>query len=400
MALVDYSDSDDSDAEVAPVPKPSAKPSKGTFQKVVDRSNPGKIRVSLPQSASQDHKNEDEHPAKRMKTGNGGLSDFKSFLPPPKRTGQTHGGGLGSGNVLGKSGLVAGVSLKTGAAPGFSREVEFSSDVTESNLVDLDREDQAEYDAVKSSLAPAKDLPKDNRKPAEEVKPMGKPLMFKPLSVARNPAKKKKKQSELSPASSAVPDTASVPSTATKVLQPPQKPKLSLFSMSSEPSDFVRASPSGEYQPMIYGTSMDEEQDPELPSTNADSTHDEYSYAPQAGASAPAAPMLGAQSLNEIASDLNLSAADRRQLFGRQKDRAISQATKIINFNTDEEYRHNEELRAAGEQVVHNPVRAIAPGKHSLKQLVSAAASQKDALEESFAKGKSNRAEASSRYGW
>lgn len=72
----------------------------------------------------------------------------------------------------------------------------------------------------------------------------------------------------------------------------------------------------------------------------------------------------------------------------------------MINFNTDEEYRHNEELRAAGEVVKHNPVRAIAPGKHNLKQLVNAAASQKEALEEAFAKGKSNRQEASSRYGW
>lgn len=151
---------------------------------------------------------------------------------------------------------------------------------------------------------------------------------------------------------------------------------------------------------MIYGKPVDEEQDPEFPTTKVDLTYDEYTYTSQVAASAPAAPMSGAQSLNDIASDLNLSAADRRQLFGRQKGGAVPQATKIINFNTDEEYRHNEELRAAGEQVVHNPVRAIAPGKHSLKQLVNAAANQKEALEESFAKGKSNRAEASSRYGW
>ena len=103
------------------------------------------------------------------------------------------------------------------------------------------------------------------------------------------------------------------------------------------------------------------------------------------------------QSLDDIAGDLKLSAAERRQLFGRQKG---GRATTIKNFNTDQEYVHNEELRAAGEQAVHNPVRAIAPGKHSLKQLVNAAQSQKEALEESFAKGKSNRAEASSRYGW
>ena len=116
----------------------------------------------------------------------------------------------------------------------------------------------------------------------------------------------------------------------------------------------------------------------------------------------PAVPTPPAsQSLDDIAGDLNLSAAERRQLFGRQKaGRGGQSALNVINFNTDKEYLHNEELRAAGEQVALNPVRAIAPGKHSLKQLVNAAVQQKDALEESFAKGKSNRQEASSRYGW
>jgi hypothetical protein len=393
MALVDYSDSDESDTEAAPVPKPPVKPPKGTFHKVVDRSNPGKIRVSLPQAASQDHKNEGEPTAKRMKTGGGGLSDFKSFLPPPKQTGQTSGGGLGSGNVLQKSGLVTGVSLKTGAAPGFSREVEYSSERPESNSIDLDNEGQAGYNDGESSLPPAKDLR------AEEVKLVGKPLMFKPLSVARNPAKKKRQQGEI-PTASTVPGVASLSYATSKEVSPPQKPKVSLFSMSSEPSDSVESYPSEEYQPMIYGVPVDEKQDPEQATTNADMTYSEYTYATQTPISGYGAPKPGAQSLHDIASDLNLSAADRRQLFGRQKGGAIQQATNIINFNTDEEYRHNEELRAAGEQVVHNPVRAIAPGKHSLKQLVNAAVNQKEALEESFARGKSNRAEASSRYGW
>jgi len=400
MALVDYSDSDDSDAEVVSALKPSAKPSKGTFQKVVDRSNPGKIRVSLPQPASQDHEKEDEHPAKRVKTGGGGLSDFKSFLPPPKRTSQTSGSSLGSKNVLRKSGLVAGVSLKTGATPGFSRDPELSAAVAEPNSADLDGEHLAGYDAGQSGHAPAKDQDENSQKLAEEVKLVGRPLMFKPLSVARNPAKKKKKQSELPAASSTAPGTTSVSSTTAIADQPRQKTRVSLFSMSSDPGDSIRSNKSGEYQPIIYGISVDEEQDPEVRSAEANSTYDEYAYTSQAAASAPAARIPGAQSLNDIASDLNLSAAERRQLFGRQKGGPIPQATKIINFNTDEEYRHNEELRASGEQVVHNPVRAIAPGKHSLRQLVNAATNQKEALEESFAKGKSNRAEASSRYGW
>ncbi|UZP41298.1 hypothetical protein NXS19_009114 [Fusarium pseudograminearum] len=67
----------------------------------------------------------------------------------------------------------------------------------------------------------------------------------------------------------------------------------------------------------------------------------------------------------------------------------------------DKEYRHNEEIRAAGEEQTHNPVRAIqGGGKHSLRQLVQNAQSQRDALEDSFAKGKSNRKEAAGKYGW
>ncbi|RMZ90737.1 hypothetical protein DV736_g2034, partial [Chaetothyriales sp. CBS 134916] len=58
------------------------------------------------------------------------------------------------------------------------------------------------------------------------------------------------------------------------------------------------------------------------------------------------------------------------------------------------------ELIAKGDQIQHNPVRAIAPGKHSLRQLVNAAQGQKDALEDSFAIGKQNKKEAGSKYGW
>jgi len=72
----------------------------------------------------------------------------------------------------------------------------------------------------------------------------------------------------------------------------------------------------------------------------------------------------------------------------------------VVNFNTDAEYAANELFRQSGEQVQHNPVRAIATGKHSLKQLVSAATGQKEALEESFASGKRNKREAGNKYGW
>ena len=106
-----------------------------------------------------------------------------------------------------------------------------------------------------------------------------------------------------------------------------------------------------------------------------------------------------AQSLEAIASDLNLSAAARRQLLGRHGPPS-STAINIVNFNTDAEYAANEILRASGDVVQHNPVRAIASGKHSLKQLVNAATGQKEALEESFATGKRNKKEAGNKYGW
>ena len=109
--------------------------------------------------------------------------------------------------------------------------------------------------------------------------------------------------------------------------------------------------------------------------------------------------------LDTIADDLNLSKAARRQLLGRHGAKSESGATaiRVLNFNTDQEYDDNEALRAAGEKAAqqqHNPVRAIAPGKHNLKQLVSAAQSQREAFEEHFAAGRRNKKEAGSRYGW
>jgi hypothetical protein len=389
MGLVDYSDSDDSDFEEAPTAKLALASSKAAFQKVVDRSNPGKIRVSLPQATVKDDTTSDEPPTKRAKTGGGAFSGFNSFLPPPKRTGQTNAT-LGGGNAAKKGGLGAGVSLKTGSAPGFSREPETAREYFE-------EEDSGPATTNGGSglcLPPPKASPVEGQKPADEVKLVGKPLMFKPLSVSRKPAKKKK------PILSATPPTAAItPATPEpKTKMPTQRPKVSLFSMSTESEQDSLPTGNGEYQPIIYEAEAAEEE--KADSFSLEPSYEDYTpttshIAPPAVPTPPVS-----QSLDDIAGDLKLSAAERRQLFGRQKGGRMQAATKVINFNTDQEYLHNEELRAAGEQVVHNPVRAIAPGKHSLKQLVNAAQSQKEALEESFAKGKSNRAEASSRYGW
>ena len=399
MALVDYSDSDASDVEENPAPKPVPISSKPAFQKVVDRSNPGKIKVSLPQTTLRDDTKREEPPTKRAKTGGGAFSGFNSFLPPPKRTGQSTHTTLGGGNAAKKGGLGAGVNLKTGATPGFSRDPEPERNYSE----DLDAE-ESEHTNGGSGLGRVSPKPEQNgdQKAAEEVKLVGKPLMFKPLSVARKPAKKKKQQ-----ILSSAPTTTSnpmTPSTAqTDAIKPTQRPKVSLFSIPTESGPSAPAF-SGEYQPLMYESANDPGGEQQADEYGLEPSYEEFTPTASHTAPPPAVPTPPvSQSLDDIAGDLNLSAAERRQLFGRQKggqNGGMQSATKIINFNTDQEYLHNEELRAAGEQVVHNPVRAIAPGKHSLKQLVNAAQSQKDALEESFAKGKSNRAEASSRYGW
>ena len=238
----------------------------------------------------------------------------------------------------------------------------------------------------------------DHQQPVE-VKPVGKATMFRPLSVARKPAKKKKvfaRSEQAAPATSTVP----VPTTPVNHEKLAPRPKVSLFSISAETSNPTLPVSRGEYQPMMFEPADGGDGDASH-SIDDDPSYEEYTpnHSNVAPPAVPTPPI--SQSLDDIAGDLNLSAAERRQLFGRQKGAKGAQAaTKVINFNTDEEYLHNEEIRASGEQVVHNVVRSIAPGKHSLKQLVSAAQNQKEALEESFAKGRSNRAEASSRYGW
>ncbi|KAE9367764.1 hypothetical protein N431DRAFT_429080 [Stipitochalara longipes BDJ] len=389
MGLVDYSDSDASDVEEAPAPKPAPTSSKPAFQKVVDRSNPGKIRVSLPQSTANGETTSDEPPTKRVKTGGGTFSGFNSFLPPPKRTGQTNAT-LGGGNAA-KKGLGAGVSLKTGSAPGFSREPE-----TEREHVENESGSARTNGDSGLSLPPPRVSPVEGQKAAEEVVLKGKPTMFKPLSVSRNLPKKKKR---VIPGAGLITPAPTPATPESKNAKPAPRAKVSLFSMSTETETHSLPPGNGEYQPMMLEVEEAGEEE-EVDSFGLEPSYEDYTpttshIAPPAVPTPPVS-----QSLDDIAGDLRLSAAERRQLFGRQKGGRGQAATKVINFNTDQEYLHNEELRAAGEQVLHNPVRAIAPGKHSLKQLVNAAQSQKEALEESFAKGKSNRAEASSRYGW
>ncbi|KZF21606.1 hypothetical protein L228DRAFT_248330 [Xylona heveae TC161] len=487
MGLVEYSDSEDSGSETTPaVPASSAAPpasksstkSKPTFEKVVDRSNPRKIRVNLPQLSNTDSKatngsseaandEPDGPPAKRARTGGGAFSGFNSFLPAPKRAGPVAGAG-GSGPSASRRGIGAGVSLKTGSAPGFSRDAEpSSSSVAEPPAAAGEEKDaptpppaSSSRPASEQKAAPAPSIPA--QKSADQVEKVGNPMMFKPLSVARRPQTKKKKTTPTStstgsPSPAPAPTPPATSTTAATITQttqaahpvtasqpqsaPKPKPKVSLFSLGGAaaerdtplgpaPGPAPAEANGGDYTPLLYESNNTHNTDPTSSSSFATATQNPYSYEtsssvsydPQSETSSTAtynqtyqSGPPATQSLSSIADDLNLSESAKRQLFGRSggagggsgggrrgnnKFPADASAISVVNFNTDAEYAANEAIRAAGETVQHNPVRSIAPGKHSLKQLVSAASSQRDALEESFATGKRNKAEAGSKYGW
>lgn len=392
MALVDYSDSESDSESVSQ--QPAAKPAptaassssataKKPIQKVVDRSNPRRIVVNLGATATDESKtttDSNEPPAKKARTGGGVFGGFASLLPPPKNRAQASTQSNGASSST-KAPPRVGVNLKTGATPGFSRSTE-------------DGEGDEDGASNKQPSIP------EGQKPAEEVALVGKPLMFKPLSVSRKPKKNVAAKMAAAP-KSAAPVNPAPSAVAARASEEPlmKKKKVSLFSIAAETDDAPEIAPSSSaYEPMF-------------PEESASATDDfaaydaQYSSAygePQSATNGtPTATTMQADSLESIASDMNLDAAARRALFGRRGVPAPTQsASRVINFNTDQEYAHNEELRASGEQQIYNPVRAIAPGKHSLRQLVNQVHNQKDALEESFAKGKSNQKEAGQRYGW
>ncbi|KAL8639063.1 MAG: hypothetical protein Q9226_008923 [Calogaya cf. arnoldii] len=400
--LVDYSESEGSEAEDKPtsskVQKPTPNPAKPAFRKVVDRSNPHKIRVNLPElgkdSVEDKEGDEEGPPAKKARVGSGAFSGFNSFLPAPKRAAAANGGLNGTGSKRG--GLGSGVNLKTGAAPGFSREpmaetsrnIEEDTDTMDGGLSHSGKE-TLEEDASASINGPSEPKHDPVKNPPEQPPKQRNAMMFKPLSVARKPQQKRP----------AVPTGGATLAQNHVTPTPPQPkpaPKVSLFSADAGKNEYLNGTAStGTYQPLIYGA-----QEPENPAAMASYLDNPYIDDPVV-AEEPVAQSdntQGPQSLDTIASDLNLSASAKRQLLGRQNRNAS--AIKVVNFNTDQEYAANEILRQAGEQVQHNPVRAIAPGKHSLKQLVNAASNQKDALEEQFASGRRNKKEAGSKYGW
>ncbi|KAF2400592.1 hypothetical protein EJ06DRAFT_529713 [Trichodelitschia bisporula] len=352
--LVAYSDSEDSDNET-PVQKPAPpEPAKPAARKLIDPST-HKVRVNLSSLASStDDIDKDAPPAKKPRTG--GALNINAFLPAPKRA---------------LKGMGTGVNLKTGAAPAFSREAPASDHTAE------------EASTTATGAATAKVEPMN---PGDSVKIVGKATVFKPLSVARRAQKKRPHPSSAAAAEASKASNASASTAPSQALPAkPTKPKVSLFSITTEEIVETKAAPTEAYKPVL----LEPEED------NANEYQEETSW--------PEQPAQKAAPSGLEVSDLNLSQAEMKRIFGRKAGKAGGLDLSGVNigkFNTDAEYEANEELRARGETAVHNPVRTIAPGKHSLKQLLNQATAQKEALEEHFAQGKRNQREAGARYGW
>lgn len=397
MVLVSYSDSEGSDSAPNPTIQSTSRSSidnsgKPNFKKVVDRSNPRKIRVVLPEPTNRAAGDEKEHgpPTKKAKIDSGAFSGFNSFLPAPKRDAATNGRPTG--------GLDRGVSLKTGATPGFSRKpIPTLDTICDEEVRVLETIDENATDGDNTRPRSSMGCRSEEGVTEAQASKKGNITMFKPLSVARNPKKKRTSAVDEFTAKDA---TAPTPSRTEK----PAK-KASLFSTGD--GDHVQvgcSSTHGEYRPMLYEPARaqnlkDQTSQPvSNPYANYTDEGEGQATLTENKIQTPDSGPEMLQSLDDVAADLNLSASAKRQLLGRNK--ANQASINVVSFDTDREYAANEILRHAGEQAQHNPVRAIAPGKHSLKQLVNAASNQKDALEEHFASGRRNKKEAGSKYGW
>lgn len=403
MGLVDYSSSDESNSEVtqkpiAPAPTTTAT-GKKPFQKLVNSSGSSKIFVNLPTAAATTDETSNEPPAKRARTVDSGasrFSNFGSFLPPPKKTTATVGKSVSdaptSSGRTGGTAPAPGVHLRTGAEPAFTRgggdadESSYGGEHTSASGSDLN------LPPPKRSSGPTI---QEGQKPAEEVKFVGQPWRFKPLSVLKAGQNKKKKTTKAAPsptkAETSAPQQAAEPA--------PPKKKLNLFSLDDTPPPATTpASPTPAtsyetYKPMSFKAAETTDTDVSNQGGGHGNIYNQQPSPQQQSA-------LGA-----LADSLSLSKADRRNLFGRNGPPSATAGVpeaRILNFNMEKEYDHNEFLRQSGALAdqVHNPVRSIAPGKHSLKQMVNMAQNNQAALEDSFAAGKGARRDAAGKYGW
>ena len=400
MNLTAYSDSE-SDGEPPPVPKPAS-------HRIVDRANPGRIKLHLPSAAhpagGQDGSEQDAPPAKKPRLG--AFGGFNAMLPAPKKpaTGAPSAGPAATKRALGR-GLGAGVNLKTGAEPAFQRESRGELGDYDESGTSIHKEplSKADFRAMlnlppsksETTTQPSSETPTDSLQQEPSQPPRPAAPRFVPLSVGKG--KKKAKPTAPRPAIASSADakepTTSIRTTALPAIEvvPVAKPRVSLFGLAQETSASVQMPSDNEYHPFFSDTEENTVTDHILemqPSHHATQS--------------TSAPAPAANDLVNIASELNLSEAERRQLFGKKgRGEPDWSSANIVEFNTDAEYAHNEKLRQLGEQIQHNPLKSFSgTGKNNLRTLVSQATTQKDALEDHFASGHRNKKEAGNRYGW
>nr|POE59038.1 hypothetical protein CFP56_24308 [Quercus suber] len=347
MPLVAYSDSEGSDVDDAPKPQlpattTSSIANKPSFQK----TEPRKIKVDLPSIQAEPATHDDQPPAKRAKT-QGTFGGFNSLLPAPKRAAQ--------------NGPKAGVSLKTSSEAAFSRESPSAMVPEKQDPKAVTGQDDLEGAVVKPPAA-------------VEVPLVGRATRFKPLSVGNKKQKKRTVKSapqekSLEPATKVRLDPASAAETA-----PAKKERQSLFSVEQPAEEPIIPAASSKYEYEAIVVDDPTSNPPEGPTTLT--------------TPAPAPPP--ANSLDAVATDLNLTPAQRRHLFGRNS-KNDSTGISVANFNLDSEYAHNEKLRQSGETIEHRAVKSIAPGKHSLQQLVNNARSNQDSIEDKWAEDRAKR---------
>ncbi|KAK3111894.1 hypothetical protein LTR53_012388 [Teratosphaeriaceae sp. CCFEE 6253] len=367
MALVAYSDSEGSDTETPAIaPNPTTAASKAAKAASFPKTEARKIKVDLPalRPESENHDAIDEPPAKRARTA-GAFGGFNSFLPAPKRAA-----------AASATGLKRCVSLKTSAEAAFSRAV--PPVVGEGPGYDGGEEAYDEFGNAPPLEAAV--VPVVDEGAVSEVKVVGKATKFRPLSVGNNRKKKTGKKPVATPVE---PDLDKAAQSAARPmakegLPPPDeaatapKPRRSLFAVGQE--DEPQLASTGDHYKALDAPEAELEPH-ELPQTTAPLT-----------ASAPAA-----NSLDAIAADMNLTPSQRRQLFGRH---AKNTPANIAHFDMDAEYAANEQLRQSGETVEHRAVKTLAPGKHSLQQLVNNARTNQDSIEDKWAEGRRNRGDA------
>lgn len=403
MNLTAYSDSESDGEAPAPAPKlPS--------HRIVDRSDSGRIKLNLPAASRSQAANNDTEdggpPAKKPRIGGGGaFGGFNSMLPAPKKpaakaTLTAEPGKRGQG-----SGLGVGVNLKTGAEPAFQRgsaRVELDEYDENGNPIKKQPMNKSDFRALLNLPPPKTEASTrsnpepsvDASQPETQQAPKPAAPRFVPMSVGKG-----KKKKLLPPRTTIVRSTndesrtTSVGAILPSVTEakPVSKPKVSLFGVSQAAPVQTQAPSDEQYQPFLA--------DAEDSSMTEDGPDMQSNHFATQNAPAPA-PV--SNELTNIASELNLSEAERRQLFGKKGRGGPDLSTaSIVEFNTDTEYAHNERLRQQGEQIQHNPLKSFSgAGKNSLRSLVSQATTQKDALEDHFSEGHRNKREAGNRYGW